>query len=85
MPKDSRSHLLDELSDAEAESEGNAEADEALLNAAEPAGENPWLAAARDNVSRGERGPKEAKEEDGVDVQAAVARLEVGKLGKPDR
>lgn len=85
MPKDSRSHLLDELSDAEAGSEGNAEADEALLNAAEPAGENPWLAAARDNVSRGERGPKEAKEEDGVDVQAAVARLEVGKLGKPDR
>lgn len=85
MPKDSRSHLLDELSDAEAESEGNAEADEALLNAAEPAGENPWLAAARDNVSRGERGPKEVKEEDGVDVQAAVARLEVGKLGKPDR
>lgn len=85
-PKDSRSHLLDDLSEAEAGSRGESEADDALLD--EPAGENPWLAAARDNVSHGERGTKEKekeKEEDGVDVQAAVARLEVGKLGKPQR
>lgn len=86
-PKGSGSHLLDELSEGEAGSEVESEADDALLDHPaenEPAGENPWLAAARDNVSHGERGAKE-KEEDGVDVQAAVARLEVGKRGKPER
>ena len=86
-PKGSGSHLLDELSEGEAGSEVESEADDALLGHPaenEPAGENPWLAAARDNVSHGERGAKE-KEEDGVDVQAAVARLEVGKRGKPER
>ena len=88
-PKGSGSHLLDELSEGEAGSEVESEADDALLDHPaenEPAGENPWLAAARDNVSHGERGAKEKeKEEDGVDVQAAVARLEVGKRGKPER
>ena len=88
-PKGSGSHLLDELSEGEAGSEVESEADDALLDhpaESEPAGENPWLAAARDHVSHGERGAKEKeKEEDGVDVQAAVARLEVGKLGKPER
>ena len=88
-PKGSGSHLLDELSEGEAGSEVESEADDALLDHSaenEPAGENPWLAAARDNVSHGERGAKEKeKEEDGVDVQAAVARLEVGKRGKPER
>ena len=88
-PKGSGSHLLDELSEGEAGSEVESEDDDALLDHPaenEPAGENPWLAAARDNVSHGERGAKEKeKEEDGVDVQAAVARLEVGKRGKPER
>ena len=88
-PKGSGSHLLDELSEGEAGSEVESEADDALLDHPaenEPAGENPWLAAVRDNVSHGERGAKEKeKEEDGVDVQAAVARLEVGKRGKPER
>ena len=88
-PKGSGSHLLDELSEGEAGSEVESEADDALLDHPaenEPAGENPWLAAARDNVSHGKRGAKEKeKEEDGVDVQAAVARLEVGKRGKPER
>lgn len=88
-PKGSGSHLLDELSEGEAGSEVESEADDALLDHPaenEPAGENPWLAAARDNVSHGERGAREKeKEEDGVDVQAAVARLEVGKRGKPER
>ena len=88
-PKGSGSHLLDELSEGEAGSEVESEADDALLDHPaenEPAGENPWLAAARDNVSHGERGAKEKeKEEDGVDVQAAVARLEVGKREKPER
>ena len=88
-PKGSGSHLLDDLSEGEAGSEVESEAEDTLLDHPaenEPAGENPWLAAARDNVSHGERGAKEKeKEEDGVDVQAAVARLEVGKRGKPER
>ena len=56
-PKGSGSHLLDELSEGEAGSEVESEADDALLDHPaenEPAGENPWLAAARDNVSHGE-------------------------------
>ena len=56
-PKGSGSHLLDELSEGEAGSEVESEADDALLDHPaenEPAGENPWLAAARDK--RGRRG-----------------------------
>ena len=63
-PKGSGSHLLDELSEGEAGSEVESEADDALLDHPaenEPAGENPWLAAARDNVSLevGKRGKPE--------------------------
>lgn len=77
QPESTRSHLVDELSEAESEE------DAGLLEegeANEATGENPWLAAAQDNVSHRDRGQQE--EEDGLDVQAAVTRLEVGKLGK---
>lgn len=61
----------------EEEEESNEEEDEELLQEDEtPAGENPWLAAATDNVSHS-KSRKEKEEEEEIDVNATMARLDV--------
>ena len=74
------SRLLEEISDAESEPEQPEEKSEqkseqkAEQKAEET--ENPWLAAATDNVSHSAARRAEEKAEEAVDVQAALASLE---------
>lgn len=73
------SRLLEEISDAESEREQSEQPEEKSEQKAEQKAEeteNPWLAAATDNVSHGAARRAEEKAEEAVDVQAALASLE---------
>ena len=79
------SRLLEEISDAESESEQPEQSEQSEQpeekseqKAEEKAEEteNPWLAAATDNVSHSAARRAEEKAEEAVDVQAALASLE---------
>ena len=79
------SRLLEEISDAESEpeqpeqSEQSEQPEEKAEQKAEQKAEeteNPWLAAATDNVSHSAARRAEEKAEEAVDVQAALASLE---------
>ena len=69
------SRLLEEISDAESEPEQSEQPEEKSEQKAEET-ENPWLAAATDNVSHSAARRAEEKAEEAVDVQAALASLE---------
>lgn len=69
------SRLLEEISDAESEPEQSEQPEEKAEQKAEET-ENPWLAAATDNVSHSAARRAEEKAEGAVDVQAALASLE---------
>ena len=74
------SRLLEEISDAESEQPEQSEqpeekAEQKSEQKAEET-ENPWLAAATDNVSHSAARRAEEKAEEAVDVQAALASLE---------
>lgn len=69
------SHLLEEMSDVEAEAEtSKVEKTSKVENSTEE--ENPWLAAATDNVSHSVTRKAEEKAEEAMDVQATLSRLE---------
>ena len=69
------SRLLEEMSDVESEPEAEPEPVTAKVeNKTEE--ENPWLAAATDNVSHSATRKAEEKAEEAMDVQAALSRLE---------
>ena len=77
------SRLLEEISDAESEPEQSEQPEEKSEQKAEEKSEqkaeeteNPWLAAATDNVSHSAARRAEEKAEEAVDVQAALASLE---------
>lgn len=73
------SRLLEEISDAESEREQSEQPEEKSEQKAEQKAEeteNPWLAAATDNVSHSAARRAEEKAEEAVDVQAALASLE---------
>ena len=77
------SRLLEEISDAESEPEQSEQPEEKSEQKAEEKAEqkaeeteNPWLAAATDNVSHSAARRAEEKAEEAVDVQAALASLE---------
>lgn len=77
------SRLLEEISDAESEPEQSEQPEEKSEQKSEQKAEqkaeeteNPWLAAATDNVSHGAARRAEEKAEEAVDVQAALASLE---------
>ena len=73
------SRLLEEISDAESEPEQSEQPEEKSEQKAEQKAEeteNPWLAAATDNVSHSAARRAEEKAEEAVDVQAALASLE---------
>ena len=80
------SRLLEEISDAESEPEQPEQSEQSEQKSEEKAEqkseqkaeetENPWLAAATDNVSHSAARRAEEKAEEAVDVQAALASLE---------
>ena len=77
------SRLLEEISDAESEPEQSEQPEEKAEQKSEQKAEqkaeeteNPWLAAATDNVSHSAARRAEEKAEEAVDVQAALASLE---------
>ena len=72
------SRLLEEISDAESEPEQPEQSEQPEEKAEQKAEEteNPWLAAATDNVSHSTARRAEEKAEEAVDVQAALASLE---------
>ena len=73
------SRLLEEISDAESEPEQPEQPEEKAEQKSEQKAEeteNPWLAAATDNVSHSAARRAEEKAEEAVDVQAALASLE---------
>lgn len=72
------SRLLEEISDAESEPEQPEQSEQPEEKAEQKAEEteNPWLAAATDNVSHSAARRAEEKAEEAVDVQAALASLE---------
>ena len=80
------SRLLEEISDAESEPEQPEQSEQSEQKSEEKAEqkaeqkaeetENPWLAAATDNVSHSAARRAEEKVEEAVDVQAALASLE---------
>lgn len=77
------SRLLEEISDAESEPEQSEQPEEKAEQKSEQKSEqkaeeteNPWLAAATDNVSHSAARRAEEKAEEAVDVQAALASLE---------
>lgn len=76
------SRLLEEISDAESEPEQPEQSEQPEEKAEQKSEqkaeetENPWLAAATDNVSHSAARRAEEKAEEAVDVQAALASLE---------
>ena len=76
------SRLLEEISDAESEPEQPEQSEQPEEKAEQKSEqkaeetENPWLAAATDNVSHSTARRAEEKAEEAVDVQAALASLE---------
>ena len=76
------SRLLEEISDAESEPEQPEQSEQPEEKSEQKAEqkaeetENPWLAAATDNVSHSAARRAEEKAEEAVDVQAALASLE---------
>ena len=67
------SRLLEEMSDVESEAEAEPVTAKVENKTEE---ENPWLAAATDNVSHSATRKAEEKAEEAMDVQAALSRLE---------
>ena len=67
------SRLLEEMSDVESEPEAEPVTAKVENKTEE---ENPWLAAATDNVSHSATRKAEEKAEEAMDVQAALSRLE---------
>lgn len=80
------SRLLEEISDAESEPEAKPETTTTTeTTTTEVEVENPWLAAATDNVSHSAARKAEEKAEEAVDVQAALSNLEKKAPAKRER